>query len=77
MTSKLGQLIQEIRTPDYSTREFASLLGVMPATVNRWEKGIHNPRPANIRKLKEIAPNRIEAIDRAIEADRANHKEEP
>ena len=37
-----------------SQTEFAKKLGVSFATVNRWEKGHHNPTYKQLRKIKEL-----------------------
>ena len=47
--------IKELRTKmNMSQQEFAMVLGVSFASINRWEKGVHEPTPKMKRKLRSL-----------------------
>ncbi len=59
---ELGRMIKEIRLHSFfSQEEFAQVLGVSYATVNRWENGKTKPNIKAMKRLYEFCQN--EEID--------------
>ena len=55
MIDDYAEAIKELRkTMVLSQTEFAEMLGVSFASVNRWENGLHEPTIKVKRKLKEL-----------------------
>lgn len=52
---QIGNLIREIRLATNLTQEqFASQLGVICTTINRWENGRSKPSPLAIQKIEQL-----------------------
>lgn len=52
---QIGKLIREIRLATNLTQEqFASQLGVICTTINRWENGRSKPSPLAIEKIEQL-----------------------
>lgn len=52
---QIGSLIREIRLETGLTQEqFASQLGVICTTINRWENGRSKPSPLAIQKIEHL-----------------------
>ena len=52
---QIGKLIREIRLATNLTQEqFASQLGVICTTINRWENGRCKPSPLAIEKIEQL-----------------------
>ncbi len=52
---QIGNLIREIRLATNLTQEqFASQLGVICTTINRWENGRTKPSPLALQKIEQL-----------------------
>ncbi|MES5862848.1 helix-turn-helix transcriptional regulator [Lacticaseibacillus paracasei] len=49
--NKLKQLREQ---KNISSDSFAEMLGVSPKTVNAWERGYRNPKPAAMQHIEDI-----------------------
>lgn len=57
---KPGDLIKQIRASmGLSQREFAKIIGVSPANVNKWERHVSEPTYKSARKIIEAVKNNV------------------
>lgn len=56
-------LAQARRRKSLTQRQLAEQLGVHPALVSSWERGVHKPGPSNLKKLCQVLEITREEIE--------------